>query len=149
MKQKSTETQLEPTKHQQLVSTRKELDWIKTRLSDTQSEEESTGKWRTEKDGEIKWLKKRLVETLAELDSSKNEVEGLRLNSAWSGSGSSVSSAGTPRYPTGGEGGGVDIRPPYPVSAMPVSPLGPGTPAPGAGGFVLPTAVSAIDVTWE
>ena len=106
MKQKSTETQLEPTKHQQLVSTRKELDWIKTRLSDTQSEEESTGKWRTEKDGEIKWLKKRLVETLAELDSSKNEVEGLRLNSAWSGSGSSVSSAGTPRYPTGGEGGG-------------------------------------------
>ena len=44
---------------------------------------------------------------------------------------------------------GVDIRPPYLVSAMPVSPLGPATSAPGAGGFVLPTPVLAVDVTWE
>ena len=58
----------------------------------------------TEKDGKIEWLKKRLAETQAELDSSRNEVEGLRrLNSARSGSVSLVSSAGTPPYPTGGE----------------------------------------------
>ena len=131
-KKKSTETQSETHKTQaELVSTRKELDWIKTKLSGTQSEEESARKRLAEKDGEMEWLKKRLAETQAELDSSRNEVEGLRrLSSARSGSVSSVSSAGTPPYPTGG---GVGVRPPYPVSATPVSPLGPGTPAPGQG----------------
>ena len=50
-----------------------------------------------EKDGEIEWLEKRLAETQAELDSSGNEVEGLRkLNSAWSWSVLSASSTRTP-----------------------------------------------------
>jgi len=129
---KSTETQSETHKTQaELVSTRKELDWIKNKLSGTQSDEESARKRLAEKDGEIGWLKKRLEETQAELESSKNEVEGLRrLNSARSGSVSSVSSAGAPPYPTGG--GAPNVRPPYPVSTTPVSPLS-GTPAPGQG----------------
>jgi len=130
-KLKSTETQSESHKTQaELVSTRKELDWIRTKLSSTQSDEGSARKRLAEKDGEIEWLNKRLEETRAELDSAKNEAEGLRrLNSARSGSISSVSSAGTLPYPTG-EGAGV--RPPYPVSPTPVSPLS-GTPAPGQG----------------
>jgi len=36
-----------------LVSTPKELDWIKTKLLGTQSEEESARKRRVEKDGEM------------------------------------------------------------------------------------------------
>jgi len=49
------------------------MDWIKTKLSGTQSEEESACKRLAEKDGEIGWLK-RLIETQTELDSSRNEV---------------------------------------------------------------------------
>ena len=96
MKQKSTERQLGAYKTQaELFSAGKELDWTKTKLSGTQSEEGSTRKWWVEKDGEIEWLKEWLAETQAELGSSKNEVEGLRrLNSARSGSDTSVSSAG-------------------------------------------------------
>ncbi|KAG0136143.1 hypothetical protein HOY82DRAFT_576578 [Tuber indicum] len=130
-KKRSTETQSETHKTQaELVSTRKELDWIKTKLTGAQSEEESTRKRVAERDGEIEWLKKRLAETQAELDSSKNEVEGLRrLNSARSGSVSSVSSAGTP-YPTGG--GAQGTRPPYPVGTTPLSPAGAPAPSQGA-----------------
>ena len=48
-----------------------------------QSGEEFARKRLAEKDGEIEWLKKRLAEMQAQLDSSKNEVEGLgRLNFA-------------------------------------------------------------------
>ena len=86
----------------------------------------------------------RLTETQAELDGSKNAVEGLRwLSSARSRSVSSVSSARTPPYPTGG---GAAVRSPCPVSATPVSPLGPGAPTPGS---VLPASVLAVDVKWE
>ncbi|PUU72336.1 hypothetical protein B9Z19DRAFT_1137947 [Tuber borchii] len=122
-KKKSTETQSETHKIQaDLVSRRKELDWIKTKLSGTESEEESARKRLAEKDGEIEWRKKRLEETQFELDSSRNEVEGLRrLSSARSGSVSSVSSAGTPPYPTGG---GAGVKPPYLVSEA----LGQGAP---------------------
>ena len=59
----------------------------------------------------------------------RNEVEGLKkLNFARSGSVSSVSSARISPCLTGGRAGG---RPPYPISAAPVSPLGPKTLAPG------------------
>jgi len=59
------------------VNTRKEPDWIKTKLSGTQSEEESARKRLAEKDGGIKWLKKKsLAETRGELDSSRNEAAG-------------------------------------------------------------------------
>ena len=86
-------------------------------------------KRQAEEGGEVEWMKKRLAETQAELESSWNEVEGLRrLNSARSGNVSSVSFAGIPSCLTGG---GAGVRPPYPVSATPVFPLGPGTPAPG------------------
>ena len=48
------------------------------------------------------WLKKRPAGTQAELEISRNEVEGLRgLNSARSGSVSLVSSAGIPPCLTG------------------------------------------------
>jgi len=58
------------------------------------SEEESPPEGLTEKGGAVEWLKERLAETQPELDSAKNEAEGLRrLNSARSGSVSSVSSA--------------------------------------------------------
>ena len=83
----------------------------------------------TEKDGKIEWLKKRLAETQAELDSSRNEVEGLRrLNSTRSGSVSLVSSAGTLTLRVG-----RSVRPPYPPSTTPISSLGPWTPVPGQG----------------
>jgi len=49
------------------------MDWIKTKLSGTQSEEESACKRLAEEDREIGWLE-RLIERQAELDSSKNEV---------------------------------------------------------------------------
>ena len=70
------------------------------------------------------------METQAELDGSWNKVEALRrFNSANSGSVSSGSAAGAPPYPTSG-----GLRQPamqYPLSATPISPPGPGTPAPG------------------
>ena len=60
-----------------------------------------------EEGGEVGWLKKGLAETQAELESSRNEVEGLRrLNSAKSGSVSSVSCAAIPPCLMGGGGGG-------------------------------------------
>ena len=111
------------------------------KLSGTRSEEESTRK-RLAEGGEVEWLKNRLAETQGELESSRNEVEGLRkLNSARSGSVSSVSSAGIPPCLTGG---GAGVRP-YPVSATPVSPWSwdSGT---GVEGSVLPAALSAINV---
>jgi len=96
------------------VSTLEELDWIKTKLSSTQSDEESARKRLAEKDGEIGWLKKRPAETQAELEGVKNEAAGLgELISARSGSVSSVSSAGAPPYPTGW--GAQGVRPPYPL----------------------------------
>ena len=74
-------------------------------------------------------MKKRPAETQAELESSGNEVEGWKkLNFARSGSVSSVSSARISPFLTGGRAGG---RPPYPISAAPLSPLGPKTLAPG------------------
>ena len=60
-----------------------------------------------------------MAEAQAGIESSWDEVGGFRrLNSARSGSVSSVSSAGTPRYP---------------VTSTPVPPLGLRTPAPGQG----------------
>ena len=61
-----------------LVSTRRELDWVKVKLSGTRSEEESTHKRLAEEGGEVEWLKNRLAETQGEQESSRNEVEGLR-----------------------------------------------------------------------
>ena len=83
----------------------------------------------------------------AELDSSKNEVEGLgRLNSVSRGSVSLISSAGRPPYPRGG--GAQVVGSPCPVSTMPVSLLSPVTLELGHGGSGLLVAISAIDVKW-
>ena len=90
------------------------------KLAGTQSEAAFAWKRLAEKDREIEWPKKRLAEMQVELESSRNEAEGLRkLNSARSWSVSSVSASGMPPCPTGG--GVQGARPPYPVSAMPVS----------------------------
>ena len=85
---KSTEIQLETHKTQaELVSTRKELGWVKTKPSSTQSGGESAAGRLARGGGGVEWLGERLTGTRAELEGSKNEAGGLRrLNSARSGS---------------------------------------------------------------
>ena len=78
------------------------------KLAGTQSKAAPARKRLAEKDGEIEWPNSRLADTQAELESSRNEVEGLRKsNSARSESVSSASASGMPPCPTGGGGGGA------------------------------------------